>query len=838
MWSGAEPNLVNGLNGLTPTSKREFNTFDGDWGSGSEVEQEWDDNLMRNVTVRKQQPKKHANRRSKSRPLEESEISPSNPARAVRAFPLKGRILTYEPVEPSKRSFTAPETANTEAPTSGDLRRFSGMSTQSTSSTVVEAILVDRGSRRQKTLRHVRRVDALRDSIWQPSPLSSSTTILHDNVARHRLSADNHEAARASFASTSSTNSIGSRRARRDVVKNGGIPVVVVPDRLSSNRSSSREQSLRSTSSKRSNPRRSSISTSASHMSKDLDLSPYFDRPTRRGRTMSESDGSTPGDQRTIDYPPIVPRRTSSLSASTSRNGSREGSRSGSRAGSLTVESLQAHNASLRTINSLNAPQPSNQVPPSSPGQSSVPVVTVQSVPSYDQLRPEVTHGSSEGYHDKNLDSSFGSPLLPAQRTPFSQTSVETNGTAPEISEATAVSIRSHQNRSILVVDHRPSESSDGDHKSQGAERAERPIITTTAANDVGEEEAEPMTPPEAHLPYALHNVDSPLRNPRAPPEPPVLQFIPATPSGLTPAEERPKLLGNFYEATDEKPASGLTRMRRALGGRRHSSYGSSTGHNPRPGFLIRKFSLGKRARRNASEDFETEYDDHGSPFEDPIDETRLHPDWRPTYSGSHEDGNMGGYGLEVENAQTIRYPPIDNRPRPPKRTISERMKRTFAIMPLQDTEDVYVQDTEPERRTIRRTPDGSLRVVKHRQSDESLREQRRCPPNSAETRRRPFFRRRSSSLGRDSSYDSEGSDTDASQRTVRRGRTWSLSQSLPGISRRLSEKRREKRSNELRQKISGPRTVRDGVGEVIQHESLRDAFYQSSNANGAAARG
>lgn len=837
IWSGAESNLVNGFQNLTPKSKREFNTFDGEWGSGSEVEQEWDDNLMRNVTVRKRQPKEHIQRGKKQEALDDSEISPSNPSRAARRFPLKGRVLTYEPIESSQRSFTTPEIASTEASMSGDLRRLSGMSTKSTTSTVVDAILVDRSPRRQKTLRHVRRVDALRDSLWQPSPLSSAM-ILQENVVRRRPAAENREAIRGSLASTSSTNSIASRKARRHIVKNGGIPVVVVPDRQSSNRSNSRDRSLRSASSKRSDRRPSVGSTPTSYVSKDYDLTPYFDRPTRRARTMSESDGSTLGDQRTIDYPPIVPRRTSSLSAPTSRNGSREGSRSGSRAGSLTAERLEAHNASVASIGAGNALKQSNRVTSSNAAESSLPVVRVHSVPSHDQPKSDVTQGSPEEHHDKNLDSSLGSPLLPAQTTPFSQASVESNGTAPEISEAMAVSISTHQNRSILMVDHRPSESSDSDRRSQVAERPERPTITTTAADETRETEAQPITPSQPQTLYALQNVDSPLRNPRAPPEPPVLQFIPATPSGLTPAEERPKLLGNFYEATEEPPVRGLKKVRKALGGRRHSSYGPPGGYDSRPGFLTRAFSLGKRTRRNAPEDSEPEYDDHVYPYDSPIDETRLHPDWRPTYSGSYGDQGVDDYGVESEEAETPSYPPIDNRPRPPKRTLSERMKRTFAIMPLWDADDIYANDKEPERRTIRRTPSGSLRVVKHRGSEESLRERKSRPPNSAETRRRPFFRRpssRSSSLGKNS-YESGESDTD-SQRTIRRGRTWSLSQSIPGISRRLSEKRREKRSNELRQKISGPRTVRDGVGEVIQHESLRDAFYQSGSAD-VAARG
>lgn len=53
----------------------------------------------------------------------------------------------------------------------------------------------------------------------------------------------------------------------------------------------------------------------------------------------------------------------------------------------------------------------------------------------------------------------------------------------------------------------------------------------------------------------------------------------------------------------------------------------------------------------------------------------------------------------------------------------------------------------------------------------------------------------------------------------------------LQNLPRRLSERRREKRSNELRQKISAPREVRDGVGDVIRRNSYRDAFAQAQAA-------
>lgn len=51
---------------------------------------------------------------------------------------------------------------------------------------------------------------------------------------------------------------------------------------------------------------------------------------------------------------------------------------------------------------------------------------------------------------------------------------------------------------------------------------------------------------------------------------------------------------------------------------------------------------------------------------------------------------------------------------------------------------------------------------------------------------------------------------------------------SLQDLPRRLSERRREKRSRELRQKISLPREVRDGVHDVVRRNNYRDACTQA----------
>ncbi|KUI74144.1 hypothetical protein VM1G_09887 [Cytospora mali] len=857
---------------LTPKFKGEFGSFDGEWGPGGEVNQEWDGNLMRNATVGKRRPRKQAGgQEEQSEVVDDFVVTPTDAARAVRDLPLRGRILTYDdsPHEPPRR-FTIPGAAapNAEAADrtqaaiiDADIRRFSGMSSRSAASTRVEAILVETPPRPQRrTLRHVKRVDALRDSVWNPSPLSPAPTL---NGARSRQFGDQtRDAPRESYMSNSTVNSVSSRKARREVWKSGGVPVVVVPDRLSSNKSSSRDHSLRSASSKRSKGSQGFGSVPLDQLPDGHDLMPYFDRPSRWEPLMSGSDGSTPGDQRTIDFPPVVPQRTSSLSAPASRKGSpsqsRDVSRNESRAGSLTAESLRAHNAMQAKLANGVSPVPSARVTnhiagePSSNdsgGQGDLPVVTVDAAPSLEN--PKSSEGS-EG-RQRHLESGPCDPLHSTKATPFSQTSVETSVTsAADIGEARAVSMVPHKIKDVVMVAHRPSESSDGDPRSPFGTRPDRPIIMTTEADGVTTKvhEEEPITPPQGKP--TLNNVDSPLRNPRMPPEPPAIQLHPATPSGLTPAEEKTKMLGNFYEELDEEPALTPSVVRRAMRKRRHSTHGPSPARKPRPNFLTRTFSLSRNIRKDTAEASDSDYAlPSGESGE--IDETRLHPDWRPSYYARYyNDDDDGVYDLDREEERGMRrYHTAGSRPAPLKRTLSERMKRTFAIMPLQD---VYDRDSfgPPDRRTLARTDSGTLRVVKKRGSIGTLRarkskrkvdeEEKNRPSTSPDAARRVPFWPRSNSVRsqnrRDGVPDREREREGERERFMEKmatdratpprtseTRKWSVSQNIGTLTRRLSEKRREKRSNELRQKISGPREVRDGVGDVIRREGFREAF-------------
>ncbi|KAF2743818.1 hypothetical protein M011DRAFT_471152 [Sporormia fimetaria CBS 119925] len=133
-----------------------------------------------------------------------------------------------------------------------------------------------------------------------------------------------------------------------------------------------------------------------------------------------------------------------------------------------------------------------------------------------------------------------------AATTPFSQFS----DTPIEVSEATAVSIYPHTNNSLLVVqqvaqpsitrampleqrevpdDRRlaadpatPDMASQGvsDGFGEGVTHTDQPIVTV-----------EPSTPPRQITLPVPGAVDSPLKNPRTAPEPPVIKFIPPTPA-------------------------------------------------------------------------------------------------------------------------------------------------------------------------------------------------------------------------------------------------------------------------------------------------------------------
>lgn len=813
---------------VTPRTKGEFTAFDGGWGFSSEVEQEWDDNLDRTVTVRKRRLPVQTSGVA-DEVVEDVTVTPTNATKALRSVSL---ALQDSPVV-----YTARRAVSDRAKPSGprappasessvsiDTRRASGVSTTSAVSTVVGAILVDAPPQRRKTLRHVQKRSGLRDSAWElpvsstssvPSPLSRG-----DAPKRSTTNGMPPETRVESMASTSTHNSISSRKARRAVERAGGIPVVVIPDRRSSHKSS-KEPSLRSTSSRRSKRSQSLGSVPLSQLSTNKGATPIFERPGRRSRTLSESSGSRPGDQRTMDFPPVVPARSSSLSAPTSR--------SGSRTGSLTADSLRAHNAlqAERARKALEGLPVTRDFAfgPASPKRVK-PVPPAQSHGSPSDVAIQQTRTSESGHQLRHVDhlcDPFFGHRLSVQNTPFSLASVDTTGTfSTEVAEAQAVNIYPHQNKSVFLVDHsnKPSESSSLEQKSRNSQQSaslgrqsvdlQQPkatIKTTAPDSDL------PVTPPQPT--FKMDDVDSPLRNPRAPPEPPAppaIAFIPATPSGLTPAHQKENTMGNYFDLVVEKPRQPVSLLKRALTGRSLGRRRLSDSGAAGPGLLSRTFSLSRVPRKEPGYLARVENEPlYPTPDDRPREGDKLHAFWRPAYAGS-DDGDDDDDWVRDVDVQTYRYPPVDNRPAP-RRTLSltDRVKRTFAILPPSYDQSYDDADGGTARRTIRRTPSGNLRVVKRRRrSLDSLRGAQR--PHSP-----PLL----------------GAATDGGGLW----RTYSLSRTLGrgiekyglhNIPRRLSERRREKRNRELRGMISGPGEVRDGVGDVIRRGGgVRDASFE-----------
>ncbi|KAL6865926.1 hypothetical protein ACO1O0_002025 [Amphichorda felina] len=814
----------------TPKTRSELAQFDGKWDSGSD-EPESDDNLNQVLTVKKRQPAppKPQSKQGRRDVVEEA----NNTVVAINATKAVRHMSLHDKTSPrSSKSQTSRATRSSSGPSNSDTsvttsqKRSSGMSSRSATSTVVEAFLIDapqKPPQKQRTLRHVRKQSALRDPIERtvesvPAPIergrSSRPPLTNPRPERGR-----HD----SYASNMTVSSVSSGKARREVWKSGGIPVVVVPDRRSS-RSQSREPSLRSTSSRRSN-RTQSLGSAPPEVITGKETGPVFERPSRRSRAYSLSDSF---DTRTIDFPPAIPARSSSLSAPTSRNTSR--------AGSMTADSLRARDAIRYQSQHSNGHPPEalpiQDKPMNNETEHGVPKEGEVKQGEPKQLLSPVLLAPSQFASpkaDSDTDSRFESDRhedvlltrkFSSRNTPFSIASVETNGTAPEVSEALAVHMYSHQNSSLLMVNHsaRPSEVSDDMRQDQELQNVgEQPIITTTSPDD-----AAPVTPPQPR--FLLDDVDSPLRNPRAPPEPPTdppaITFTSATPSGVTPAPEKAIGLGNYFEAMAEVPERRPSLVERAFSRRRRNSVSYPPNASRSHGFLSRTFSLSKRRNpsRTRGLSLNRSYPHEGDV---PPEENKLHPFWRPQWLDDEfeDDGDYEqrrwAEGEDEGQGEHLKYPLVDNRPGKPKRRFSDKMKRTFAVLPARH-EEAYPADDEhgPERRTIQRTPSGNLRVMRRRNSASSLRRRfsQSDRPYTApdEEVRRSFWR---------------GSSAHKQVQPQRR-RRFSLSDSLEEIQslpRRLSERRREKRSKELRQKISGPIDVRDGVEDMIRSGNPRD---------------
>lgn len=198
------------------------------------------------------------------------------------------------------------------------------------------------------------------------------------------------------------------------------------------------------------------------------------------------------------------------------------------------------------------------------------------------EYRIENTHTSDEHVPEQKPTSTiietttFTSPHLlgfethnrdRSQGTPFSVSAVS-DRTEMEVCEAQNVALYPHSNNSLLVVQHRSkTEQKDEDTMHPPAKTAGRDRL----ANDEEAMRVAPLFPesPARDTPAiavngkSIHTVESPLTNPRAAPMPPVINFIPATPSHEDDEKELVPVKEEETPSTPQRRGSLVKRARR-----------------------------------------------------------------------------------------------------------------------------------------------------------------------------------------------------------------------------------------------------------------------------------
>ncbi|OOF96036.1 hypothetical protein ASPCADRAFT_146635 [Aspergillus carbonarius ITEM 5010] len=351
-----------------------------------------------------------------------------------------------------------------------DTRRLSDVSTST-----VEVMIIDSPQSTQRSLRHTDKRGSLRSA---PSPYPKSDHLsLASTESQHRLV---HKAGRitesdrksiASEISFSGTSSLNVPSPNVDVV-----PVVVIPERRSSLKSTSTSRETSQSRSRHSSRRGPSASRSR----------PGSREPAHRKRpsdtNASLGKGAEPRGRHSGR--PTIPPRGSSLSAPTSRNHSRTTS--------LTSESLRDHATAMEPGTQDRATEPP--------------------LPRPEPVAREDHHDAAEASKTQSIIIGVEdlSHLRPPSM-PYTQISIPSSSPGLiEVSEARTVIFFPHNNESLLLVD----------------PQAQSALPGQTS----GVEYPELRQPRLDGSPPVRYEMTSPLKHPRQPPNPPVCQIVPPTP--------------------------------------------------------------------------------------------------------------------------------------------------------------------------------------------------------------------------------------------------------------------------------------------------------------------
>lgn len=247
------------------------------------------------------------------------------------------------------------------------------------------------------------------------------------------------------------------------------------------------------------------------------------------------------------------------------------------------------------------------------------------------------------------------------QVTPFSLRSAHssTPGTL-EVNEATAISIYPHTNKSILVVQQLPRRDS---------EPIEHSAIVASNAS---------FALPGPHVPALMHHaktrnlLESPLKNPREPPQPPHFKVIPPTPTpNFSRTLDRDRERHPAPSSSNHRFSRPLTTIKRALSARHYS--------DAIPSPLTRGLSR-RRATNPAPAPAR-----RASYAASPSRSTKLHPFWRPRgfwddIASSDSDSEFGNDGPLVGVPTAARTVTSISAQPPPRRahSLTERLSTSL----------------------------------------------------------------------------------------------------------------------------------------------------------------
>ena len=472
------------------------------------------------------------------------------------------------------------------------------LSQASTASTVVSAMVINSDSppQRRQTLR---RTTKMPDLSSPPQRSKSNTISSNDTPVRRRLrrSTSPEQELRKSFATDSPDGMFS------NAIKTRQDNLPEIPERKSSLRSSASGSKRHSRTFSLTSKQQSSRPTTApeEHVG-------YFDIPRKHDRrTMSVViHGATPfkTENKVKDEPSSAKADSSPPSVPTSAE-------EPSTATSVTSTGLDAFQATaLPNVHPQTISQPIDN--------QENPTLTIE--------RSDVGEWSS---------SRPRSTLV----TPFSLRSAHssTPGTL-EINEATAVSIYPHTNKSILVIQQMP-----GDTDSSPPERS---AIIAGNANIALPGPIAPVTqkdsPPQEDI------LNSPLQNPRPPPQPPDFKIIPPTPANAPPSE--PSLRRSPPKTpprtTQNRLSTPITSLKRAFSAR----------VRPHSESFVTPFRRSLSLRGTASSPRASHLHRRSQTVDDnePASDSKLHPFWRPRghdHSDSDSDSEFGDMGVLRTNS-------------------------------------------------------------------------------------------------------------------------------------------------------------------------------------------